>query len=110
METLAICAWITCQDRTQAFSIGHILVEEGLAACVNILDNMESIYHWQGGIETAREAVLVVKTRACHASALTARVRELHSYEVPCIICLPIVDGSPEYLAWIAASTREPLQ
>jgi periplasmic divalent cation tolerance protein len=72
------------------------------------MDGVASIYHWQGAIEEAREAVLIVKTRAALVGPLTERVRSLHSYDCPAVVALPIVDGSPSYLAWIDAETRMP--
>lgn len=101
----AAFAYITTASIEQAESIGRALVESRLAACVNILPGMRSIYRWQGAIETARETVLVAKTRMSLAKALTARVRELHTYDVPCVVILPVVGGLPEFLRWIDDET-----
>jgi periplasmic divalent cation tolerance protein len=84
------------------------LVEERLAASVNVLDGTTSIYWWQGKLEQAQEAVLIAKTRAELFPALSARVKQLHSYDCPCVVALPIADGNPDYLAWIVAETRAP--
>jgi periplasmic divalent cation tolerance protein len=104
----ACFCYITAGSREEALAIGNALVEERLAACANILDGMTSIYHWRGAIEEAREAVLIVKTRAALVEPLIERVRALHSYECPCVVALPITDGNPAYLAWIEAETRHP--
>ena len=94
--------YITAANAEQALAIGRVLVEERLAACINVLPGMSAIYRWQGVVEEAREAVLIAKTRADRVAALTARVRALHSYDLPCVIALPIVDGDAEYLGWLA--------
>ena len=97
--------YITAGSVEEATAIGRALVEERLAACANILPGLRSIYRWQGAIETADEVVLIAKTRAALVTGLVARVRELHSYDVPCAISLPILDGNPDYLQWLAEET-----
>ncbi len=97
--------YITTKDETEARKIGRVLVEEKLAACVNI-HPIKSIYRWQGDIQEEDEVAMLVKTRAELAEDVIARVKELHSYEVPCIISLPIVEGHPDYLKWIEESTK----
>ena len=81
------------------------LVEERLAACVNVLAPMESVYTWDGNIETESERQLVIKTTRERVVALWDRVRELHPYDVPEFLVLPIVDGNDAYLRWVAEST-----
>ncbi|MGE0152824.1 MAG: divalent-cation tolerance protein CutA [Reyranellaceae bacterium] len=103
-----VFVYMTTGTVEEARVIGRRLVEERLAACANILPAMESIYRWQGEIETAREAVLVAKTRAVLADQLAARVRELHSYDCPCVVALPIVAGNPAYLRWLGEQTTDP--
>ncbi|MEM6270946.1 MAG: divalent-cation tolerance protein CutA [Bacteroidota bacterium] len=98
--------YITCPDRDEAFRVGRALVEARLAACANVLDGMASIYWWQGKLITDTETVLVLKSRAELVPALTAKVQEIHRYEVPCVVALPILDGNPAYLEWIAAETQ----
>jgi periplasmic divalent cation tolerance protein len=105
MEELRML-YITASSRDEAKKIGRGLVEERLAACANVIDGMESIYWWQGKLTEDREAVLIVKTRADLVAAVTAKVRELHSYTVPCVVALPLLDGNPDYLAWLAAETK----
>ena len=100
--------YITAGSRDEAKKIGHALVEARLAACANVIDGMESVYWWQGKLTEDREAVLIVKTRADLVAAVTARVKTLHSYTVPCVVALPILDGNPDYLDWVAAETAAP--
>jgi periplasmic divalent cation tolerance protein len=99
--------YITTPDKEQARSIGRILVEEHLAACVNIIDGMESIYFWNNSICEDKEVILIAKTREDLLTELTQRVKSLHTYECPCIIALPITGGNQEYMNWIDASTRK---
>ena len=90
-----------CPDAASAERIARVLVEEGLAACVNILPPMQSLYRWKGKIETASEQLLVIKSTVAQFPAIRDRVRSLHPYELPEIIAVPIADGLPEYLAWL---------
>jgi periplasmic divalent cation tolerance protein len=101
----AFLCYVTASSRGEALMIGRTVVEERLAACANVLDGMSSIYWWQGSLEQASEAVLILKTRTELLERLIARIRALHSYECPCVIALPIAAGNPEYLAWIARET-----
>ena len=94
--------YITAPDRGDALRIGQVLVEQRLAACVNVFDSMTSLYWWQGAIQQDREAVLIAKTTDAQFDALTKRVRELHRYECPCIVAWPVAAGHPPYLEWIA--------
>ena len=95
--------YITAGSRDEAKKIGRALVEARLAACANVIDGMESVYWWEGKLTEDREAVLIVKTRADLVPAVTAKVKALHSYTVPCVVALPILDGNPDYLNWVAA-------
>ena len=87
-------------------TFARTLVETRLAACVNLLPGMDSVYRWDGRIEQERERQLVIKTSRGRLPALWDRVREIHPYEVPEFIVLPIVDGSDAYLRWVGESTR----
>ncbi|PWC32178.1 divalent-cation tolerance protein CutA [Azospirillum sp. TSO22-1] len=100
-----VFAYVTASSPDEARRIGRALVEERLAACVNILPGMISIYRWQGAVETAEETVLIAKTRADLFEALSARVKELHSYEVPCVVELRLGRGNPDYLGWLETET-----
>lgn len=85
--------------------MARALIEGQLAACVNILPKTQSIYRWQGAVETSDEVVLIAKSRKALFPAIEAKVRELSSYTCPCIVAWPIVDGYQPFLDWIAAET-----
>ncbi len=93
--------YITTENADEAAHIGKALVESRLAACVNIVDGMSSMYWWEGAVQSDAETILIAKTRAALVPALTAKVKELHSYDCPCVIALPIVAGHEEYLQWL---------
>ena len=97
--------YITASSPEEAQTIGRALIEERLAACVNILPGMTSLYHWRGALEQAEEAVLIAKTRRDLFEALAERVRALHSYATPCVIELPLGRVSPGYRDWLLAET-----
>ena len=96
----------TCADREQAERIAHRLLELHLAACINILPGVQSIYRWQGSIESAAEVLLLIKTRAALIREVQSTIAGLHSYEVPEFLVLPISGGSEPYLAWLDESLR----
>ena len=97
--------YITTEDEDEAVVIGRILVEENLAACVNI-HPIHSIHRWEGEVEEEAEIAVLVKTKADLVDEVIERVKELHSYDVPCIIAWPIEKGNPDYLEWVEESTR----
>ena len=97
----------TCPDMPTAQALARHLVEQRLAACVNLLPPMQSVYRWQGQVEQAEEVQLLVKTCADRLDALTAAITHLHPYEVPEILALTPSAGLPAYLDWIRAQTRE---
>lgn len=97
--------YITTRDEEEAKKIGRALVEEKLAACVNI-HPIKSIYRWEGEIVEESEMAMFVKTKAELVNEVIKRVKELHSYGVPCIVSLPIEKGYPDYLKWIKDSTK----
>ena len=98
-------AYMTAGSVAEAKSIGRALVEERLAACVNILPGMVSLYRWEGALEEAGEVVLIAKTRAEKFDALARRVAEIHPYDTPCAVRLDISAGLPPFLDWIAEET-----
>ena len=102
----ALICFCTCPDAEVAERIATTLVDERLAACVNLLPGITSIYRWQGAIERAGEVLLLVKTGRERLATLTARIVELHPYELPEVLAVEAVGGLPAYLAWIAADTR----
>ena len=97
----------TAGSRDEAESIAESLVEQGLAACVNLVPGLTSIYRWQGSIERSDEILLIIKTTMQRLAALEAALRTLHSYEVPELLILTPEQGGDDYLAWLTASTRE---
>ena len=103
MDSLLILT--NCPDETSANQIARQLVESRLAACVNILPRVQSIYHWQGNIESAAEIPLLIKSTAAAYPALEQAIATLHPYDTPEIIAIPICQGLPAYLNWIAAET-----
>jgi periplasmic divalent cation tolerance protein len=92
----------------EAALIARTLVEERLAACATLIPTVESVYHWEGQIETSTEALLLLKTGPEQLAALESRLRELHSYQVPEFLVLDIESGSHPYLEWLHASLRKP--
>ncbi|MFT5126205.1 MAG: periplasmic divalent cation tolerance protein [Kiritimatiellia bacterium] len=98
--------YMTSASLEEAQRIGRTLVEESLVACVNLMEGMQSIYRWEGEVCEAREVVIIAKTHADKVEALIARVKELHSYECPCIVVLPVLEGNPDYLKWIRCETE----
>jgi len=101
-----IVVLVTCGSISEARKIARSLVDRRLAACVNILAPVESIYWWKGKVESAKEVLLVIKASSERFAALQDEVHRLHSYEVPEIIALPIAAGSRDYLSWISESLR----
>jgi periplasmic divalent cation tolerance protein len=97
---------VTVGSLREARRIAKTLVEARLAACVNLSPPVQSVYRWQGEIESAREILLVIKTSREIFPELQAEIRKLHSYATPEIICLPIIDGSRDYLDWLAQSVK----
>ncbi|MGH9554709.1 MAG: divalent-cation tolerance protein CutA [Terriglobales bacterium] len=96
----------TAGSPEEARKIANGLVERRLAACVNIVGPMESVYRWQGAVETAAEFLLVIKTTAAAFARIRDAIRELHSYEVPECVMLSIEDGSEAYLKWLGESVE----
>ena len=95
----------TCGSADEAERIARALVDARAAACVNIVPGVRSVYRWHGAVEDAAEWLLVIKTRRDLVNNVKVELRRVHSYEVPEAIALPVVDGLPEYLAWIDKET-----
>ena len=98
--------YMTAGSLDEARRIGETLVKEKLAACVNILDGMQSLYIWEDALQQDREVVMIAKTAAACVPALTARVKALHSYDCPCIVAFAINGGNPDFLRWVGAAIR----
>jgi periplasmic divalent cation tolerance protein len=98
-----IFVYVTAGNEAEALRIGRAVVEERLAACANAIPGMRSLYWWEGRIQEAAETVLILKSTAALLDTLTRRIQELHSYELPCVVALPIAGGNPAYLDWIRA-------
>ena len=105
----SIVIFVTSGSYKEALKIGKILVEDELVACANIIPQIRSIFHWKGEICDESEVLLIMKSKATLFEKIVDRVIELHSYEVPEIISLPILSGSKDYLNWIAEVTKDEL-
>ena len=98
--------YITTSNKEEASTIGKALVEEHLAACANIVPEMSSVFYWEGKLEEASESILLVKTGKTKLEKLIARVKELHSYDVPAIVAMPIKEGNPDFVKWVKDETE----
>ena len=108
MEHSAILLYITCNDGQQANTIAHSIISEQLAACANIFPEMQSIYRWDGEINSSTETVLILKTSAHLRQRCLDRIQQLHNYQVPCILEIPISGGNHEYIRWLVGQTLPP--
>lgn len=106
--TDARVVFTTAGSGSEAEKIARALVERRLAACVNILPQIRSIYRWEEKVEDATEILLIIKTTAARFTAVRDAIKELHSYDVPECIALPIIDGSAEYLQWLTQNVAGP--
>ena len=104
----AIVVFMTAGSREEARRLGEMLIAEGLAACVQLLPEMESIYRWQGKIERQPEILIIAKTTQSLFQQLETRVRAEHSYETPEIVAVPLAAGSPPYLEWLSSNVKQP--
>lgn len=96
--------YVTAASEEEMLRIGWALVEERLAACINVFP-VKSIYRWQGAVQQEEEVAAFVKTQEGHTAQVIARIKELHSSEIPCIEVLPVNQGYPPYLAWVKEET-----
>lgn len=104
MKTFLV--YMTAANAQEAEKIGAVLVKKRLAACVNILGQCNSLFWWQGEVQKEQEVSFVAKTAEDKLQALTEEVKALHSYEVPCVVALPLEQGNPDFLKWIVSETR----
>ena len=102
-----VFVYMTAGDRIEARKIGKALIEMKLAACVNIIDSMTSLYEWKGQIQEDQETVLIAKTTIEKIAALKQKVAEIHSYECPCILTFTVSDGHEPFMRWIEAQVGQ---
>jgi len=102
-----IFVYITCKDKEEAILIGKSLVTSKLAGCVNILEQMTSIYEWEGQLEVTEEVILIAKTNESFFQEIISHVKKIHSYTVPCILSIPIQNGNEEYLKWLESGLKD---
>ena len=101
-----VLIYITAGSMEEARTIGNKLVSDRLAACVNIIDNVSSMYWWEGEIQDDKEVILIAKTKESLVPELVEKVRSMHSYSCPCIVNLPILDGNRAFLDWVVEETK----
>ena len=104
-ETETLVVFTNLPDRDAALKLARELVERRLAACVNVLHGCTSVYRWKGAVEEAGEVPVLIKARAGRYNELEAAIRELHPYELPEVVAVPVVRGLPDYLDWVAEET-----
>jgi len=103
MDTFFV--YVTAVDAAEAERIARTVVGERLAACANLFGAIKSVYWWEGKLCEGEEVALVLKTSKDRKTELIDRIKELHSYDCPCVACLPIADGNPDFLKWLCAET-----
>jgi periplasmic divalent cation tolerance protein len=102
--TDALIVFCTCSSNSEAAQLARALVTDGAAACVNIIHAIESVYRWQGKIETSQEVLLIIKTTSDRFPELRDLIVKLHSYDTPEVIAVPVADGLAKYLSWMGAT------
>ena len=102
-----IIVYVMAGSPAEGDRLARALVDERLAACVNRIATVQSVYRWEGKLEQSEEQLLIIKTQRRLFAALEKRVRELHSYSVPEIVALPIIEGSQDYLRWLGDQTND---
>jgi len=107
MQPKFIVVLVTCGSEEEALKIAHSLIGNHLSACINLVSPVRSIYRWEGKILDEREWILIIKTQKDRFKELEKEVRSLHSYVVPEIIGLPVVEGSSPYLKWLVGMTKK---
>ncbi len=98
--------YMTAGSQEEARNVGKALVESKLAACVNIIDGMNSMYMWEGELQDDREVVLIAKTAENRVQDLIAKVKSVHSYDCPCILSIPVEGGNPDFVDWISNEVK----
>ncbi len=103
----AVLVYITCKNPEEAESIARLLLEKNLIACANIIPRSLSLYNWKGKLEKANETILIAKTRKELVPNVVSETRKMHSYELPCILSIPIEGGNPRFIEWIESETSK---
>jgi periplasmic divalent cation tolerance protein len=101
-----VLLYITTGSREEAISLSRELLSQRLVACTNIMEHVTAMYHWQGEIEHTPEVVVIAKTLLAKVEAVTAKVKALHSYSTPCVLVIPVIGGSPEYINWLTGEVK----
>jgi periplasmic divalent cation tolerance protein len=101
-----IVVFSTCGSQEEARQLAGTLIEKRLAACINITAPITSVYRWKGAVEEANEWLLIIKSRREHFDGIRAALEAAHSYELPEVLAIPVLEGSPNYLAWLEAETK----
>ena len=101
-----VLIYVTTSNEEEATAIGELIVKERLAACSNIISDMKSMYWWDGRLEKDNEAILILKTLEENVDKIIDRIKEVHSYDNPCIIALPVCNASDDYLKWLKEEIR----
>ncbi len=102
-----IIAYVTVPSEAEGRKIARLLVEEKLAACVNVVPDIQSFYRWEGQVQHDKELLLMIKSQSKKMASLITRVKELHSYDVPEVISMPVTQGSDDYLDWVRNETTD---
>ncbi len=100
-----VTMYVTASTHDEAKNIARTIVSEQLVACANILEHVTSVFNWEGSVREETEVAMVLKTRRDLVVAVTQRIKEMHSYDCPCITAHDVVDGHSEFLSWVAAET-----
>jgi periplasmic divalent cation tolerance protein len=100
-----VFAYVTAGSADEADQLARTIVTERLAACANVIPGMRSVYWWEGAVHEAEECIVLFKTRMDRFDALAARVKEIHTYDCPCVVAVPLSAGLPAYLDWIASES-----
>ena len=101
-----IVVFSTCGSQEEARKLAGMLIEKRLAACINITAPITSVYRWKGVVEEANEWLLIIKSRREHFDGIRAALEAAHSYELPEVLAIPVLEGAPNYLAWLEAETK----
>lgn len=102
-----VLLYVTAANRKEAGEIAHALVDAGLVACANIMSPHTAVYRWEGEVKSDKEVAIIMKTRRDLVIHASERVKAMHSYDVPCVVAMPIVAGNPDFLQWIDRETGD---